>query len=263
MQSGSVSRAQTPEGMHIIPTLTVKSPSMDFTDSTTDDGCRTPSERESNHSGEANLPNMKLIFGLMERGLPSLQRGWRTPDPSPTRTGLPKCAAYTEFIEESDEQQPTPRCARGRQLEEKGRSPSPAQQPWLRLQTPSPEPPLPMPALSQEFMNSFMQACAPKAPRSPWADMTDNEEVNEEPAEEVNEATGMQYPLCVSFGSRGHPYSCGPACKYASKGKGCKDGANCDHCHLCKWKKAAAAPRAARGRAPKPNRRGKQGQQAP
>ncbi|CAE7948750.1 unnamed protein product, partial [Symbiodinium sp. KB8] len=64
-------------------------------DSTTDEGCQTPSEPES-----ANLPNMKLVFGLMERGLPSLQRGWRTPDPSPTRTGLPKCAAYTEFIEE-------------------------------------------------------------------------------------------------------------------------------------------------------------------
>lgn len=37
---------------------------------------------------------MKLVFGLLERGLPSLHRGYRTPDPSPTRTGqgLPKCA---------------------------------------------------------------------------------------------------------------------------------------------------------------------------
>ena len=75
----------------------------------------------------------------------------------------------------------------------------------------------------------------------------------------------MLYPLCESFGSRGHPFSCGPACKYASKGKGCKDGANCDHCHLCKWKKtgAAAPSRASRGRAPKANRRGRQGQQEP
>lgn len=28
-----------------------------------------------------------------------------------------------------------------------------------------------------------------------------------------------------------------PACKYNSKSKGCKDGALCDHCHLCRWKR--------------------------
>jgi len=42
-------------------------------------------------------------------------------------------------------------------------------------------------------------------------------------------------PWCASIGSMGHPYSCGPACKYAMKAKGCKDGAMCDHCHLCRW----------------------------
>eukprot|EP00437_Effrenium_voratum_P060844 CAMPEP_0181494598 /NCGR_PEP_ID=MMETSP1110-20121109/51856_1 /TAXON_ID=174948 /ORGANISM="Symbiodinium sp., Strain CCMP421" /LENGTH=245 /DNA_ID=CAMNT_0023622019 /DNA_START=6 /DNA_END=739 /DNA_ORIENTATION=+ len=244
----SFSREQTPEGMHIMPELMAKTPmgSMVDIDSTTDEGCQTPSERES-----ANLPNMKLVFGLMERGLPSLQRGWRTPDPSPTRTGLPKCAAYTEFIEE--EQQPTPRCDRGRgrqSAKEKDRSPSSGQQPWLRLQTPSPEPQLPMPALSHEFLSSFMQQCTARGePRSAWADITDEEEVKEidadlPPPEAPEEASGMLYPLCESFGSRGHPFSCGAACKYASKGKGCKDGANCDHCHLCKWKKTGAtAPR--------------------
>ena len=232
---------------------------MGFTESTTDDACHAPWADAS----EPNLPNMKLVFGLLERGLPSLHRGWRTPDPSPTRTGLPKCAAYTEFIEESSDQ-PTPRCDRGRQpANDKGRSPSPSQQPFLRLQTPSPEPQLPMPALSHEFINSFMQHHAPKAaePRGcQWADMTDNEEAEDEQADTPEEAGIMQYPLCVSFGSQGHPFSCGPACKYASKGKGCKDGANCDHCHLCKWKKTAAAPRG-RGRAPKPNRRANQAKQ--
>merc|ERR1719327_1468159 len=33
-----------------------------------------------------------------------------------------------------------------------------------------------------------------------------------------------------SRGSCGHPYNCAPACKYASKKRGCKDGAACDHC---------------------------------
>lgn len=51
---------------------------------------------------------------------------------------------------------------------------------------------------------------------------------------------GFGYGLAAapSAGSLGHPYSCGPACKYASKariGKGCKDGTDCTHCHLCVW----------------------------
>jgi len=44
-----------------------------------------------------------------------------------------------------------------------------------------------------------------------------------------------QPPLCLSVGSTGHPYSCGAACKYAQKSKGCKDGVNCERCHLCRW----------------------------
>jgi len=41
--------------------------------------------------------------------------------------------------------------------------------------------------------------------------------------------------LVLSVGSTGHPYSCGAACKYAKKTKGCKDGVNCERCHLCHW----------------------------
>eukprot|EP00928_Gymnodinium_smaydae_P079292 TRINITY_DN6325_c0_g1_i1.p1 TRINITY_DN6325_c0_g1~~TRINITY_DN6325_c0_g1_i1.p1 ORF type:complete len:506 (+),score=26.54 TRINITY_DN6325_c0_g1_i1:71-1519(+) len=40
-----------------------------------------------------------------------------------------------------------------------------------------------------------------------------------------------------SMGSIGHPFTCGPACKYALKDKGCKDGYQCDRCHICVWKK--------------------------
>ncbi|CAJ1331934.1 unnamed protein product [Effrenium voratum] len=46
-----------------------------------------------------------------------------------------------------------------------------------------------------------------------------------------------EYP---SEGSKGHPLTCAPACKYNSKSKGCKDGANCDHCHLCRWRRHAS-----------------------
>lgn len=38
-----------------------------------------------------------------------------------------------------------------------------------------------------------------------------------------------------SLGSVGHPVSCGDACKYASKSRGCKLGTACDRCHLCMW----------------------------
>lgn len=41
---------------------------------------------------------------------------------------------------------------------------------------------------------------------------------------------------CPSLGSAGHPESCGPACKYHTKSRGCKDGLDCSHCHLCVWR---------------------------
>lgn len=36
-----------------------------------------------------------------------------------------------------------------------------------------------------------------------------------------------------SKGSIGHPHCCAQACKYHKKPRGCKDGANCDRCHIC------------------------------
>jgi len=38
-----------------------------------------------------------------------------------------------------------------------------------------------------------------------------------------------------SFGSVGHPLQCAPACKYVTKARGCKDGDQCSHCHICTW----------------------------
>lgn len=51
-----------------------------------------------------------------------------------------------------------------------------------------------------------------------------------------------------SRGSVGHPYTCALACKYARKSRGCKDGAACARCHLCKWSGGAGQPDADRDR---------------
>eukprot|EP00931_Biecheleriopsis_adriatica_P022274 TRINITY_DN14359_c0_g1_i1.p1 TRINITY_DN14359_c0_g1~~TRINITY_DN14359_c0_g1_i1.p1 ORF type:complete len:244 (-),score=53.79 TRINITY_DN14359_c0_g1_i1:105-836(-) len=45
----------------------------------------------------------------------------------------------------------------------------------------------------------------------------------------------IQVPAHPSLGSLGHPFCCSFPCKYAFKGKGCKEGANCKRCHLCRW----------------------------
>jgi len=45
-----------------------------------------------------------------------------------------------------------------------------------------------------------------------------------------------------SKGSKGHPYSCASACKYIKKTRGCKDGADCDRCHLCAFHNKSKKP---------------------
>jgi hypothetical protein len=37
----------------------------------------------------------------------------------------------------------------------------------------------------------------------------------------------------ASIGSVGHPYTCAKGCKYVWKKRGCRDGRDCPHCHLC------------------------------
>lgn len=51
----------------------------------------------------------------------------------------------------------------------------------------------------------------------------------------ASQASNQIPPLEASVGSRGHPHGCRPACKYLLKPKGCKDGRQCIHCHLCRW----------------------------
>eukprot|EP00928_Gymnodinium_smaydae_P014432 TRINITY_DN15285_c0_g1_i2.p1 TRINITY_DN15285_c0_g1~~TRINITY_DN15285_c0_g1_i2.p1 ORF type:complete len:530 (-),score=119.23 TRINITY_DN15285_c0_g1_i2:290-1789(-) len=49
--------------------------------------------------------------------------------------------------------------------------------------------------------------------------------------------------VMASKGSLNHPNGCGPACKYVRKGRGCKDGENCTHCHFCIWKASSRGVR--------------------
>lgn len=56
---------------------------------------------------------------------------------------------------------------------------------------------------------------------------------------------GLVHPPPAAFdetasrGSRGHPNGCEKICKYFWKRKGCRDGMDCSHCHLCSPKGAA------------------------
>mmetsp|Transcript_77247 Transcript_77247/g.121564 ORF Transcript_77247/g.121564 Transcript_77247/m.121564 type:complete len:347 (-) Transcript_77247:55-1095(-) len=56
---------------------------------------------------------------------------------------------------------------------------------------------------------------------------------------EETHTTQESIDLLSSVGSLGHPYSCGLACKYVGKAKGCKDGTLCPNCHLCRWSRYA------------------------
>lgn len=64
----------------------------------------------------------------------------------------------------------------------------------------------------------------------------------QERAEERQEATEVEpleepaeMPPFVSRGSVGHPLTCAAPCKYVRKARGCKDGEECTHCHICVW----------------------------
>lgn len=49
--------------------------------------------------------------------------------------------------------------------------------------------------------------------------------------------------VSISTGSLGHPFTCAEACKYWRRQQGCKDGALCDHCHLCVPKRQSGRKR--------------------
>jgi len=72
----------------------------------------------------------------------------------------------------------------------------------------------------------------------------------DEPEEKEFASEPSESSVPPSKGSMNHPHSCAAACKYIKKPRGCKDGADCDRCHLCSFRNnkqhKKAAPRAER-----------------
>lgn len=196
---------------------------------------------------ESSLRQGKLVFVPPKRGLPSLNRGYSTPDPSP-RCHLPKCGALELMIGAEDDLSDssgvprsygTPRhrietepwnMAKKTQEEEpeRVRTPSPN---LSRIRTPSPlldrscagyEPPPAIPCAPSSVAGMWpLSTCPPLS--SSWSG--------------VEWVPPVTPELAPSIGSIVHPYSCNAACKYSGKERGCKDGRNCDHCHLCQWRR--------------------------
>lgn len=220
---------------------------------------------------------LHLVFRPPARGAPSLFRGWRTPDPSPTRdggAGLPGCkgADLCIEIEETD-----PTLPRIRASTPRGRSPRRARVPGIPSRTPSPDSRTPSPVLPtsglQALQKGRVEAFVATAPEQVAAKDEEATPLSRVPAVVAGDASAIELvggpasedeedagavppppppvPLPLGPGTIGHPYTCAEACKYVTKAKGCKDGAACERCHLCEWhrnrrkcatKKRPAAP---------------------
>jgi hypothetical protein len=220
---------------------------------------RTPSPRQQSYKWnplEEKPAQSRLVFVQESRGLPSLERGWRTPDPSPA-PGLPKCASSYPCIvdtaldvdstEASDYHKGTStrRESSLSTIPNRSRTPSCDDDvPLSSIRTPTPSPERFRQTTCLAPYQVFCVPCTPShLPFAPDAYVSAVQAVSndqcESPTEEV-QTQQLVVPFAVSVGSKGHPYSCADACKFAGKSRGCKDGAECDHCHLCKWFSASA-----------------------
>jgi hypothetical protein len=221
-----------------------------------------------------------------QRAVPSLSRGWRTPDPSPTRNaeGLPRCKpselCFTGSSAEIAQDAETPRHCRSKEVQmggcESDRTLSPpmlcspaevatndVQAPRVQDRTPSPSnnsdtAHLFLPEMALEDVQALAMGgmwsipicdpCGTPQMMIPWAPVS--YAVAPGNWEQITHLSGEaeQLPdVIVSAGSKGHPLCCAEPCKYQNKLRGCKDGATCDHCHLCEWKPARGRKNAPRG----------------
>lgn len=73
-----------------------------------------------------------------------------------------------------------------------------------------------------------------KMQRPEPADDADQADTLVEGADNSGEA--MAEESTHSVGTEGHPYNCGPACRYVKRKGGCRLGADCPNCHECKWR---------------------------
>ncbi|CAE8644932.1 unnamed protein product [Polarella glacialis] len=199
---------------------------------------------------EQALSDFKLTFFKEERGLRSLQRGWRTPDPSPIRKGLPKCAANIEFLVRTRKDKSEP-SSHDEDEDFETRTPE-----WARIRTPSPD------MRDNHYQPCLLPPVPPvycfSVPGPPWSCLPCNSSSYGRVAcGKVADGADLPTPgssislasmstseegtePLLSLGSLGHPYNCATGCKYANKPRGCKDGSACDHCHLCEWRRPPA-----------------------
>jgi len=221
-----------------------------------------------------------LVFRSSNRGIVRLERGWRTPDPSPTREAreLPGCKVELVLCEGDDVWETEDSGdSHGRLLipqdtessRQAGSTPSPPSSPvhikdaWKGAETqPEWSNQRQQPEESESWFNDFVVSSPVKtypAPRSgtmsEWQGMMETN-VPPPPLPTVcmvylqgglpqfqvqhENSEGMLCPdmgTDVSAGSMGHPFTCAQPCKYNRKRRGCKDGALCNHCHLCVWKR--------------------------
>ncbi|CAK9009249.1 unnamed protein product [Durusdinium trenchii] len=233
----------------------VSGPSVDEDQDAASTAC--VSTTSSSFVEELNRSQVKLIFTTSRRGLRCLGRGYSTPDPSPSP--LPKCEALREelvFVPDSGgapevganskEEKPLQDSpVRGRvetepvRLERSIRTPSPVLERTPRNVLPPPVLPhvgnnVPTPYVSHRGMAVQVVSCGMSmSPTSPMSPTTPHF------CTSPWSYQGSYVVGCVgepSAGSLGHPYNCGPPCKYVKKTRGCKDGRCCTRCHLCPWR---------------------------
>mmetsp|Transcript_112346 Transcript_112346/g.177606 ORF Transcript_112346/g.177606 Transcript_112346/m.177606 type:complete len:202 (-) Transcript_112346:105-710(-) len=185
---------------------------------------------------------LRVAFSDYERTVPSLSRGWRTPDPSPTRNavGLPSCKpselgwqcskedkSRFIFSDREDSARVTLDKPAGSIRSSSESSGSDRQDDWISS----------LPYLSDELLCTLFPGQFPTSVSAPFAPvvMPMPTFIDSGIAKEVQVAPGT---WATSIGSKGHPSQCAAPCKYVGKTRGCKDGAACDRCHLCDWKHA-------------------------
>ncbi|CAK0837175.1 unnamed protein product [Prorocentrum cordatum] len=188
---------------------------------------------------------VRLVFQGEERGVPSLHRGWRTP-------ATPR------------------RCGRGAGSPRRGCRAARRPCGWRRRtrsrQSPAAAARRPPPGPASGRPPRTSPTAPPRTPRVQGRRQVliawEPYEIACTPCGEDGSAEALTCTPCdadgtlPSAGSLGHPYTCAEACKYASRSRGCKDGAACDRCHLCEWKRRPAAPAPPPIRAPTSRRGG-------
>lgn len=182
------------------------------------------SNRASAHMGSTAGGSVaaRLVFCEAERGIPALSRGWRTPDPSPSRDAadLPGCRPLSPRLQV---------------LPLQGDDPSDASHPLLCNLAAAESQEATSTGISggSDIFEQHDVACFTNIYTDSVMSMAAAFTANSRSFlnSELDELCTPCDPL--NPGSVGHPHTCAEFCKYHKKSRGCKEGATCDFCHLC------------------------------